>query len=215
MSLHCPYCRTLVESAEASPLCPSCGRNLRWLTPQRDFVIHEVDLWQLNSEVRKANVCVLLLIQCYLAVWAATTALLPVRAAAVAMVLSLPLHVGLAMAFKEASAALSPDGDASLFDGVCAALPGVNLLAIALLNLRAWRSFRRIGLPWHPGRWSERSLAAAFQQAFCHVCGYNLTGNVSGVCPECGSAVARGPVRAQSALPADSDATVRGREARG
>jgi rubrerythrin len=25
----------------------------------------------------------------------------------------------------------------------------------------------------------------------CTVCGYNLTGNVSGVCPECGNAIAK------------------------
>ena len=28
----------------------------------------------------------------------------------------------------------------------------------------------------------------------CHACSYNLTGNISGVCPECGTAVQRKPV---------------------
>lgn len=28
-----------------------------------------------------------------------------------------------------------------------------------------------------------------FSEGFCSICGYNLTGNVSGVCPECGKAI--------------------------
>lgn len=35
----------------------------------------------------------------------------------------------------------------------------------------------------------RRRLRARMTQGLCVYCGYNLTGNVSGVCPECGSAV--------------------------
>ncbi|MHC4066868.1 MAG: hypothetical protein ACYSUI_20520 [Planctomycetota bacterium] len=35
-------------------------------------------------------------------------------------------------------------------------------------------------------RWCRRSRYAP---GFCQGCGYDLTGNVSGVCPECGVAV--------------------------
>jgi hypothetical protein len=41
----------------------------------------------------------------------------------------------------------------------------------------------------------ERRIAAGR----CVACGYNLTGNISGVCPECGTAVAKD--RAQQQLP--------------
>lgn len=41
-------------------------------------------------------------------------------------------------------------------------------------------------------------------RGLCHVCGYDLTGNVSGVCPECGT-----PVREDVRRPSTSDANER------
>jgi predicted RNA-binding Zn-ribbon protein involved in translation (DUF1610 family) len=35
------------------------------------------------------------------------------------------------------------------------------------------------------------------QPGFCQECGYNLTGNVSGVCPECGTKIERPPDSSQ------------------
>jgi hypothetical protein len=32
-------------------------------------------------------------------------------------------------------------------------------------------------------------ICGAYQRRYCDTCGYDLTGNVSGVCPECGTAV--------------------------
>ncbi len=38
-------------------------------------------------------------------------------------------------------------------------------------------------------RFRQLSLADGEEIGTCPYCGYNLTGNVSGVCPECGTAV--------------------------
>ncbi|GMU37855.1 MAG: hypothetical protein KJ057_08950 [Phycisphaerae bacterium] len=38
------------------------------------------------------------------------------------------------------------------------------------------------------------------QRGVCVVCEYDLTGNVSGVCPECGTAIAGGPSRDPQAV---------------
>lgn len=38
-------------------------------------------------------------------------------------------------------------------------------------------------------RWADKRPSA--KPGRCRSCGYNLTGNTSGVCPECGAAVAR------------------------
>ena len=37
--------------------------------------------------------------------------------------------------------------------------------------------------------WFALGRASQSPQGLCHVCGYSLTGNISGVCPECGTAV--------------------------
>jgi hypothetical protein len=34
-------------------------------------------------------------------------------------------------------------------------------------------------------------FCGAYQRGFCQKCGYNLTGNVSGQCPECGTAIGK------------------------
>ena len=64
---------------------------------------------------------------------------------------------------------------------------------------KAMASYRRfpypllcIGLLVLPAMWMLLGIHArdkARRAGCCHACGYNLTGNVSGVCPECGKAI--------------------------
>jgi uncharacterized paraquat-inducible protein A len=49
------------------------------------------------------------------------------------------------------------------------------------MNVRAWWSFRRAG------QWLRRRDVLK-SRGLCPACAYDLTGNVSGVCPECGTA---------------------------
>jgi hypothetical protein len=56
-------------------------------------------------------------------------------------------------------------------------LPAYLIGFAVTLRLQLARRFRR--------GWCERTTAG-----LCGACGYNLTGNASGVCPECGRAVA-------------------------
>jgi hypothetical protein len=51
-------------------------------------------------------------------------------------------------------------------------MPLAILLVPPFLSVRRWRREQR-----------------AKMEGRCHTCGYNLTGNVSGTCPECGTAV--------------------------
>jgi hypothetical protein len=67
-----------------------------------------------------------------------------------------------------------------------------------------WSRSSRVVLPGASGllivfpvvgvmRWRKRRRRVA--AGLCGACGYDLTGNTSGVCPECGLAVAKMPVR--------------------
>jgi hypothetical protein len=49
-----------------------------------------------------------------------------------------------------------------------------------------WTPFLLVAIPTAILWWRDRRR---FRQGHCQHCGYDLTGNVSGVCPECGTAV--------------------------
>jgi hypothetical protein len=52
-----------------------------------------------------------------------------------------------------------------------------------------WIVFAIIAFP--PACWLLHKWRFRLQPGHCSACGYNLTGNVSGVCPECGTKIAR------------------------
>ncbi len=69
-------------------------------------------------------------------------------------------------------------------------VPGMNLIVMLYLYFRAKSELERVGL--RPGLLgiSDARLREHFAVPRCESCGYNLTGNVSGVCAECGSPIA-------------------------
>ncbi len=46
-----------------------------------------------------------------------------------------------------------------------------------------------LALPWTASCWSWLRNRRRIPPGHCRVCGYDLTGNVSGVCPECGHGI--------------------------
>ncbi len=68
-------------------------------------------------------------------------------------------------------------------------VPVLSLLIMLVINLQATRKLREAGL--HVGFLGVREEdVIRLQPNLCGQCGYDLTGNVSGICPECGTAVA-------------------------
>jgi hypothetical protein len=55
------------------------------------------------------------------------------------------------------------------------------------VTVPCWSLLLLASVPTAFGWWSGRR----FPSGHCPTCGYDLTGNVSGVCPECGTAVDR------------------------
>ncbi len=53
-----------------------------------------------------------------------------------------------------------------------------------------WLPLRVIAIPT---AWLFHRDRKRIQPGHCQMCGYDLTGNVSGVCPECGTKVERMP----------------------
>ncbi len=76
---------------------------------------------------------------------------------------------------------------------LCALLmvvPLINLLILLMENRRATRVLRRAGLRVGFMGVKDEDVVIRLSPNLCHDCGYDLTGNVSGRCPECGTAIA-------------------------
>ncbi len=67
--------------------------------------------------------------------------------------------------------------------------PGFNLAVVYLVDYAALRTLRRAGLEIGFLGMRASDARKALLANDCINCGYNLTGNVSGVCPECGENV--------------------------
>jgi hypothetical protein len=70
----------------------------------------------------------------------------------------------------------SPDDDGYLVE------PGLAAIALGLASVAAFRVCKTVHrvLAGHP---------VAFDEKLCVECGYDLTSNISGICPECGTAI--------------------------
>ncbi|GJM24523.1 MAG: hypothetical protein DHS20C16_09380 [Phycisphaerae bacterium] len=115
-----------------------------------------------------------------------------------------PLHTKL---YIEAQRSFGFTFIRGLILGVAMLIPSICIL----ITLRDYGVVRRFGpstllyvfillcafLKWmvmlanrHPTRVKIRELMRGYGIRICRGCGYNLTGNVSGVCPECGKSTA-------------------------
>ncbi len=77
---------------------------------------------------------------------------------------------------------------------VCAILmfaPCVNLIVLLFVNQGVTRTLRRAGIRVGFMGARDEDAERAMDPMLCRVCGYNLTGNVSGRCPECGTLLPR------------------------
>ncbi len=73
--------------------------------------------------------------------------------------------------------------------GILMLAPCANLLLLFLVNMSATRTLRRAGLHVRLMGVSDEDVERIVNPELCSGCGYNLTGNVSGYCPECGRAI--------------------------
>ena len=76
--------------------------------------------------------------------------------------------------------------------GILMLAPCINLLMLLLVNSHVTRTLKAAGL--HVGLMGvdPQELERIVNRDLCTHCGYNLTGNTSGVCPECGRAIDSG-----------------------
>lgn len=64
--------------------------------------------------------------------------------------------------------------------------PCANILLLLLVSSSVNRTFKRAGIRVGLMGVNETDLERALNPMLCKGCGYDLTGNTSGICPECG-----------------------------
>jgi hypothetical protein len=72
---------------------------------------------------------------------------------------------------------------------VLAIAPCANLLILVFMNAAATRELRKAGLQVRFMGVDPEELQRVLDPNLCNTCGYDLTGNISGICPECGRPV--------------------------
>ncbi|MCH8253158.1 MAG: hypothetical protein IID36_11960 [Planctomycetes bacterium] len=70
--------------------------------------------------------------------------------------------------------------------GILMVAPCGNLLVLLLVNMSVTRTLRRAGLRVGLLGVDPKEVERIINPGLCSSCGYDLTGNTSGVCPECG-----------------------------
>ncbi len=75
--------------------------------------------------------------------------------------------------------------------GILMLAPCVNLFVLVVINVSATRTLRRTGVRVRFMGVDPEELERVLNTDLCKGCGYNLTGNVSGICPECGRSTER------------------------
>jgi len=116
------------------------------------------------------------------------------RSGAAAMILVAVIDVGLRLAAWVGTIllmrALRTNLVVLIICAVLMLIPFINLLILLMENLRATRTLRRAGLRVGFMGVKDQDVIIRLAPHVCRTCGYDLTGNVSGRCPECGAVVA-------------------------
>lgn len=75
--------------------------------------------------------------------------------------------------------------------GILMVAPCGNLLLLVLINMSVTRTLRRAGLKVGFLGVDPEGLERVLDPMLCTTCGYNLTGNVTGLCSECGTPISQ------------------------
>ena len=185
----CPHCRQtfhIVDDLEGP--CLFCGRRMNEFRPPKFLIPHGADLQVLASRHRWFLYLLTPTLAAQgLAIFAPSFEVYGVRSIFFAVVFVAALAVVVALLLAEVKAS----GGIIVLSVLVTPVPVVNFLIIIHAHTSALAVFKAVGL--RVGLFGVRDADARHRMNpdLCVGCGYNLTGNLSGRCPECGLTIPR------------------------
>lgn len=183
----CPACRqTFHASDDPDAPCVICGHKLSQFAVRVRFHAGDFDLvevargqrWLLRSLLFAMGGQALFYFGPPVVVWGYTVTFLEF----------LPTLVLMAGVYKIVHA-VDEASDKALVSAMTMFIPIINIVVLIAVNSRAGQVLRSAGL--HVGILGapHEMAEAAMDPTKCKSCGYDLTGNASGVCSECGKSI--------------------------
>jgi hypothetical protein len=106
-------------------------------------------------------------------------------------ILSLVILIVALIYFVRLLAALQEPTVGIAFLVVLMCAPCINIMVVLLVNSMATRALRSVGLKVGFLGVKDEDVVRMLSPDLCRQCAYDLTGNISGRCPECGALIPR------------------------
>ncbi len=188
--MRCPNCQNELGSEHRLALfCPSCGQRLPAPMPEQYCVVNGVDLRSVARGQRVLLWLVLLMIGINILVTASP--LMPPLVAALVALFFLCGTVVTMVQVVSLSWAMKTNAGIILILGLLTLAPCANLLVLLVVSGKATNLLRKAGLRVGFMGVRDQEVLRRLHPRLCRQCGYDLAGNVSGRCPECGVPVSR------------------------
>ncbi len=185
-SLKCPTCGQVSQDVNITESCVYCGGRLDLVHFEPVFTPGGVDLRDV-ARFQRWLVRIFPLVICADLFWILPPTpfvswIEPMVFHLVVVLVALVYEVRLLIALN------CPIGTGCLYF-LLTFIPFLNLVVLFLTNARAIETLKAAGIRVGVMGVSDSAARAAMESNLCKKCGYNLTGNASGICPECGTSL--------------------------
>ena len=190
----CPFCQQQLPGGGVSPAgcCPFCGKALQDQPAQTSFVVKGVDIRLVAKRQRMLLWLILaMLVMQFVPFMAMQAGQIGAVTAALIPILSLVVLVFVVIGVVMMLAALQRYIILIILFAILMIAPCINLLVLLIANSMATRALRAAGLRVSLMGVKDEDVVRLLSPNLCRQCAYDLTGNVSGRCPECGTPIPR------------------------
>lgn len=184
----CPSCRQVSRDVEIGSACLFCGRSFKKFQQAPMLLVDRIDL----LAVARTQRTLLIALPFVLGLQAFCAAMPFLRVFQVSpIILAIAASLAMAGGMLALCLALQSSPGAIAAAAILGWIPIIGLLAFLLVNSDATRALRKAGLSVGIFGVGTQAVRNKLDPRYCNECGYDLTGNASGTCPECGRKIAR------------------------